>query len=305
MNLNNINLNHLRIFSEVFQTLSMTEAAERLALTQSGVSQHMKALEESLGVKLFDRVKQKLLPTTAAKTLFEDCQKGFFEIDKGLTRIVGEPKELSGSVAIGMPIEFGNNILLPLIAQFRKKYPAVYYNLNLDFANVLNEKLLNGDLDIAFVDDFKMDYQVETRKVYDEKLDLCISKDLLKKYGPVQHTKAFYESLDYVGYQKGGPMLRMWFNHHLKNANLNLNIAMHVMDVWGVARLIQCGVGAAILPEHFVLRFQKEGQKISTLPGMGKPLINTIHVAVLKTRTLSPATRALHGFLIESLLKKA
>ncbi len=73
MLLDQINLNQLRIFERVYRTGSMTRAAEELNLTQSGISQHIKALEDILKVRLFDRVKQKLLPTAEGKFLYEAC----------------------------------------------------------------------------------------------------------------------------------------------------------------------------------------------------------------------------------------
>ncbi len=66
MILDNLNLNHLRLFESVYRSENMTKAAEELHLTQSGVSQHMKSLEEAVGVKLFDRVRQSLIPSKAA-----------------------------------------------------------------------------------------------------------------------------------------------------------------------------------------------------------------------------------------------
>jgi len=59
-----LNLNHLRVFECVYRTGSMTAAAKELHLTQSGVSQHIKSLEDVLNFKLFDRIQQRLVPTS-------------------------------------------------------------------------------------------------------------------------------------------------------------------------------------------------------------------------------------------------
>ena len=57
MLIDQLNLNQLRIFESVYRTQSMTQAAVELGLTQSGVSQHIRALEDVLGLSLFDRIK--------------------------------------------------------------------------------------------------------------------------------------------------------------------------------------------------------------------------------------------------------
>ncbi len=71
MIIDHINLNYLRVFECVFRTGSMTTAAQELHLTQSGVSQHIRSLEDVLGIRLFDRIKKKLIPTTTADILFK------------------------------------------------------------------------------------------------------------------------------------------------------------------------------------------------------------------------------------------
>src|SRR6185437_1423130 len=117
MIIDHINLNHLRIFECVYRTKSMTEAAKELHLTQSGVSQHVRTLEEVLELKLFDRVKQRLIPTAPAETLFKRCSEALYGIEETISELRGGQQSLSGSVTIGMPIEFGNNVVLPLLSK--------------------------------------------------------------------------------------------------------------------------------------------------------------------------------------------
>ena len=131
MIIDKINLNHLRIFECVFRTKSMTTAARELHLTQSGVSQHMKSFEDVLGLKLFDRINQRLVPTAAAAHLYERCSAGLQGIEEAFLDLKGGQRELAGTVSIGTPIEFGNNILMPLLAQFCRKHPQVKLKLKL------------------------------------------------------------------------------------------------------------------------------------------------------------------------------
>src|SRR3954464_13772698 len=111
-----LNLNLLRVFESVFRTKSMTEAAKELHLTQSGVSQHITALEEVLKIKLFDRVKQRLIPTDSGNILYSQSHTSLNEIENVIWQLRGEERSLRGVVNIGMPIEFGNNIVMPVIA---------------------------------------------------------------------------------------------------------------------------------------------------------------------------------------------
>jgi DNA-binding transcriptional LysR family regulator len=297
MLIDQINLNHLRIFECVYRTRSMTVAAQELHLTQSGVSQHIKAFEDSLGVRLFDRIKQRLVPTAQAARLFETCSSGL----TGLERVVGEFKggeaALTGNVTFGMPIEFGNNVLMPALAKFSQKHARVRFGLKLGFASAMNDRILSGDLDFAFVDDFKMDASITTEKVYDETLDLCASLDYLKKKGTPKNDRKWFESLDYVEYQKGEPILRMWFKQHLGTQNLALNVRADVMDVQGVARLITSGMGAGVLPGHLLSKLKAEGVRLHVFKGSGKTVKNGIRLAYLRERTHSKAVVAAMDWL--------
>lgn len=293
MLIDQINLNHIRIFESVFRTGSMTLAADELSLTQSGVSQHIKSLEDVLKVKLFDRINQRLVPTAQAVVLYEKCSHGLQNIEGALAQVTGRDQELSGTISIGMPIEFGNNLVIPLLTRFAQANPFVRYKLRLGFANEMNESLLRGDLDFAFVDEFNMDRRITTEKVYNETLELCIHQDTMKEKMSSKQNRAFFESLTYIDYQQGEPVLRMWFAHHLKTKHLSLNVRTYVMDVQGIANLILSGMGAGVLPSHYVRRLEKEGGKIYAFRGCGRALLNSISVAYLEKRSHSTATLAL------------
>lgn len=303
MLIDHINLNQLRIFTVVFHTRSMTTAAKELHLTQSGISQHIKALEEVLGVTLFDRVKQRLVPTAAARHLAKSCISGLNGLENALSSIKEGGEKFAGTVSIGMPIEFGNNVIMPLIARLSKKHPLVTFHFTLGFAPEMNEKILKGEMDFAFIDDFAVDKSITTEKIYNEVIELCASPEILKDKGPIRHEKKFYEKLNYVCYQDDEPILKMWVAHHLGIRSMKFKTKATVMDVQGIARLVLKGVGAGALPDHLIHNLKKEGQKVHIFKGCGKPLKNQIRIAYLKDRSFTPAAAGVMALLKEELLK--
>ena len=110
----------------------MTIAAEELNITQSGVSQHIKNLEDILDVGLFDRINKKIVPTKQAKDLYGKWSKNFEEMEQSLVEIHQGELSLTGILHIGCPIEFGNYFVLPKIAHFQRKHPLlkikIFYN---------------------------------------------------------------------------------------------------------------------------------------------------------------------------------
>lgn len=297
MLIDKLNLNHLRIFECVYRTRSMTVAARELHLTQSGVSQHMKTLEEALGIELFARIKQRLVPTAQANILYKQCNESLTRLERALSELQSNERELRGSVSVGIPIEFGNNVILPLLARFSQKHPRVSFDLRMGFAPIMSERLLSGDLDFAFIDGLSVDKRITVEPLYDEVLELCIHPSLLEKHGQpksdLKSQRKYFEGLEYVEYQKEEPILRMWFAHHLKDRNLDLQVRATVTDAQGIARMVLAGMGAGILPLHLVSKLQKEGHQIHRFRGSGTPVKNVISLAYLKEREPTTASEEL------------
>lgn len=305
MLIDSLNLNVLRIFERVYSLRSMTHAAEELHLTQSGVSQHIYNLESQLEIKLFDRIKKQLIPTDKAHQLYKVCFQSLHSIEDELWKVKDVKRELSGTVTIGMPSEFGQNIVIPLLGEFTKEHANVSLNLIMEFAPVINQELINGNIDFAFVDDFTPDPRIHTEKVYDEFLDLCISEAALRKFGQPDGTRKFFESLDYIDYFTGEPVLRQWFSRQYKFKDIDLKVRAYVANPQGVARFICMDLGAGVLPDHVFQKLNKEGKNIICLEGAtGKAVTNSIHLAHLKQRTLSPLARELKAYLNKKLSRQ-
>lgn len=291
------NLNHFKVFMAVYETGSMTAAAQLLHLTQSGVSQHIKALEEDLGMPLFSRVGRKLVPTEIATQIFPDIDNVFSVVSARLARVTGKELEPEGEVRIGMPIEFGVNKVVPKLAAFGQKYKKIRFEITLDYASVLAQALLRNELDFAYADESPMDRRLEYKAVASEDLLLCASKTYVAGKPPPKKGKlaqAYFEELDYIEYKGLEPILRRWMLHHLKRKNLKLNVRAHIMDVQGVAKFITSGLGAGVLPDHVVAKLKNDGIELHVFEGKGKPLRNEIRLVKLRGHGLSgPAKLAL------------
>lgn len=297
-----INYNTLFVFESVARHLNMTKAATELHLTQSGVSQHISALEEELGFPLFDRIGRRLHLTPQAQGLYGKAKHHLTAIES-LFEHRDASKEIRGEVTLGAPVEFGINVLSPLLAEFGKEHPKVEFHLKLDFASAMNEHLLKGEADFAFVDEFALDRQITLEPIYKETLDLCISEKALSKQGYKNRDRKFFTELEYIEYQGGLPLLRRWFQHHLSFEPHGLKVRATVMDAQAVARLITEGLGAGILPHHLTRKLKSEKYPIHVFKKKDTAVINQIRLAYLKEKTLSSTAKSLMDFLKNRLAK--
>ena len=282
-----INLNALRIFLKIYKTRSISKAAQELNLTQSGASQHLKNLEQRLGSPLFDRVSKRLIPTPQGDKLARLAAPALNSLREALMQLSPDASPMSGLVRIGMPVFFGVQHILPILAQIGKQHPQLHFNIDLDFASKINDKLLCGELDLGIVDDFQMDRRIQLYPLATEIFELCALKSYVENKATVKSRKQYFESLEYIAYQDGEHVIRSWMNHHLKKSSLQIRVRARVMDVEGVARLIIQGLGTGVLPKEKVDALRREGYEIHCFTGSQTPLFNQIQLARIRDKTTS------------------
>jgi LysR family transcriptional regulator, transcriptional activator of the cysJI operon len=278
------NLNSLKVFQVVYSQKSMTEAAKILHLTQSGVSQHIKNFEDELGFTLFERVKQRLLPTTKADEMFRKTNPLLSGIDDTIHHLQATDETPGGVVRLGLPIQYGHNVVIPELAQIGRENESIAFEITLGFATTLSQKVLNGELDFALIDRYRVDKKLRTETVAREAFLLCAHKEYVQRQGPIQNTIAYFSRLDYVDYQENEPFVRSWFKHHLGRSNLSIRVRAHLFDVLGVAKFISHRLGAGVLPDHLAERLIADGEQLHIYYGKKLPLENEMQMIYLPTK---------------------
>lgn len=276
-----LNLNSLVVFSFVYRSASMTLAAKELGMTQPGVTQHIKNLETLLNVEFFHRVGKKLIPTKEAETFHQGLSENLDSIESLLVSLTKKDRQFSGNVKIGVPIEFGNTIILPKLSKIRRQFPQVQFYITYGLPHELNALILEGKLDFAFMDHFASNPAIKREVVYHETLVLCCSREYAELIGTTKKKeRAFFESLSYVDYQPGEAILRDWFDRAYGYKKMKLPVASYCFDVQGIATLVKNSMGVGVLPEHV---FSKMKDLHQFKPRMGA-VNNPISLAYLEQR---------------------
>jgi LysR family glycine cleavage system transcriptional activator len=116
-------LNALKAFEAVARSNSVTRAAEELSVTQGAVSQQVKALEATLGVKLFNRERQRLVITEAGRDYLAVVRDAFDQIAVGTDRIV--QRQRSAILTVSVSSDFAAKWLVNRLGRFADAYPEV------------------------------------------------------------------------------------------------------------------------------------------------------------------------------------
>ena len=143
-------LREIRLFVAVYEEQSFTAAAVREHATQSGVSQHIRNLEDRLGVQLLDRQKG-VRPTPAGTAYYLRC----LEVLKAhalARRTLDEfSRGLAGDVVVGLMPSMTRSILAPAFLAFSGQHPNVHVRIVEAYSSVLTHALRAGELDFAIV----------------------------------------------------------------------------------------------------------------------------------------------------------
>ena len=148
---NQIELRHIRYFLAVAEDLHFRKAAERLFISQPGLSRQIKQMEGDLGIKLFERHNRKVKLTEAGTYL----QKELTVTIKSFDRILSHSKLLhdgkDGHLKFGYVGSAIQEIIPSLLLKFTSGYPNVTFSLKEMDNQKQIEGLLSQDIDIGFV----------------------------------------------------------------------------------------------------------------------------------------------------------
>ena len=175
-----MDFDQIRAFINVAALRSFSEAGEKLFISQPSVSVRVKALEEELGVTLFDRSKAREPSLTEAGRIFLDYAQSILKLnDECREKLSGQREKSTGLIYTGASTVPGIYLLPPLLAGFRKKHPAIEFNINiLDTAAVL-EGVFNYSFDLGLVGLLKQDDRLKYLALMDDELVFCTAGGLL------------------------------------------------------------------------------------------------------------------------------
>ena len=139
----------VRYFLEVVKRGSISVAASRLFVSSSAVSRQIAALENVLGVPLFERRPRGMTPTAAGELLAMYAQRMMLEAEQVVSDIQGLQGLLRGMVRIATSSGFALEFLPSVITLFQQRYPGVQFQVKVTRAAAVTTAILSGDADIG------------------------------------------------------------------------------------------------------------------------------------------------------------
>ncbi len=150
----NGSLRDIRLFVAAYEERSFTAAARREHATQSGVSQHMRKLEDSLRAKLFARDRGRVVPTPAGDSYYRHCIELLNTYAKATTAVRQHGAGLAGSIVVGLMPTMTRCVMAPALARFIETHPNMVARVIEGYSAALTEQVQAAELEFAIVPAF-------------------------------------------------------------------------------------------------------------------------------------------------------
>ncbi|MBI2216776.1 MAG: LysR family transcriptional regulator [Candidatus Rokubacteria bacterium] len=292
-----MDLRRLEIFAKVAELGSFSRAADTLSLTQPTVSEHVRALEDELGVQLLDRLGRGAMPTRAG-VLFLGYTHRLLALAREARQAIDQFQgRTSGELTIGGSTIPGEYLLPALIGQFRGKYPDICISLLIGDSRQVSEWVDEGRVELGVVGARPVPRTVESRPLASDELVVVV---------PAGHPW-FERGVVGLGDMRGEPLVlrergsgsRDAFERALEAAGLDL-AAFRVVGEMGsteaIKQAVRAGVGISLISKRAV-QDECRAKLLHCARVQDLPVSRSFYLVTHRDRSRSPLAVAFLEFL--------
>jgi len=262
---------------------SFTQAAKELFLTQSAVSHAMKALEEEIGSRLFDRVGKRVLLTQAGEQLLRHAERILREMRDARAGLMELVNWGHGRLRVGASTTACQYLLPTVLREFKQSFPKCVIRIEPgDNARQL-DLLRSGQIDLAIMLAAPGQTDVEFVRLFDDELRFLVSPmHPWAELPVVPREQISTETL--ILYNKHSATFRLVVDFFREDKIMLTNF-IELGSMEAIKELVKIGLGAGILAP-WIARAELESGALVSLPLGARPLCREWGVAYLKGRRL-------------------
>ncbi|MBU8880572.1 LysR family transcriptional regulator [Bacillus sp. FJAT-29790] len=283
----------LENFIAVAKHKHFTKAAQQQSISQPALSRSIMKLEQELGVQLFFREGRTVQLTKYGELFLKKAKQAQSAIQDGIAEIQEKTSADTGEITVAFLHTLGPNLIPHLIANYRKLYPNVTFQLYQGANDYVINQVEQGLADLCLSSPLVRKGRLEWTTLKTESLYLVV---------PINHRLAnlstvSFQSLkdeEFICFKKGYG-LRYIFDEMCFQLNVKPKITFEGEETTTVAGFVDKGLGIAVLPKiseikHDSLRF---------LEISDYPCKRTMALSTLSDEFLSPIAKRFKAFVIE------
>jgi DNA-binding transcriptional LysR family regulator len=273
--------NKLETLIAVSETGSYTRAAQSLHLTQPAVSQHIKALEIELGIKIFNRTETGLKPTPEGIIAIRYAKrvKSLYQVER---QRISDSKKNMFSLVVGITHTAESSTVGEALAHYAYETPGLRITIISDSINKLYEKLEDYEVDLIVVEGRNLDNRYSSLLLDTDSLALAVSAiNPLSRKSMVSLEELKQQKMILRGADSG---TRQLFEASLHSQGLSLqdlNVILEVDNIATIKDLVIKNIGVSVLAKSACLGVEKYN-KLYLLPIEGLAMIREVNLVYPK-----------------------
>lgn len=277
-------LRQLEVFLVTARLENISRAALELSMSQSAASDSLKELEQQFDVQLFDRVGKRLQLNDMGRMLLpraEEVLSRAAELEQSLSRV-----EDAGAIKVGATLSIGNALCIPLIRQYRQRYPDSSISLEVDNTEHISNKVAIFELDVGLIEGEINNPALDiTRWREDELVLFCnpdhalAGKQLLVRKDLLQASWIVRES---------GSGTRQTFDRVMYDLLPELKLELQLQHTEAIIQAVKEGMGLGCLSRLILQESFDKGELIA-LQARGREFVRSFYLIMHKQKYRSAA----------------
>lgn len=282
-------LESLKMFCDVVETGSFSRAAQLNHVTQSAVSQQIRALETRYEQKLLSRSARQVTPTPAGERLFRGCKEILTRFSEVEQEIREQASEVQGTTTISTIYSVGLHELQNIQRAVLKQHPKVNMRLVYRRNDQVYDDIILGAAEIGVVAYPQPRAGVDILPFREDKLQVVCSPDhpLASKN---KISLSALKDVPFIGFDREAPT-RKAIDKLFRDKGIELTPIMEMDNVETIKRAVEMGLGVAILPVATVTAETAAGTLVSRPVAEG-PVSRSIGLLVRKGKYLDRASQS-------------
>jgi len=264
-----LNSDDLAFFLTLATAQTMADAARRLDVTPSAVTQRLSGLEKRLGLGLIDRSGRRMALTDEGEMLAEQARRICADLAGLADALASRRGHVSGHLQVVAPLGFGQRYIAPLVARLRRANPEVTASLMLTDRPA---SLAADTWDVMVHIGELRDSSLVMHKLARNRRLLCAAPAYLKQRGTPRHPDELHEH-DCIALRENDEDVTLWRFRHRdgKTATVRIEPALACNDGGTARQWAQAGMGIMVRSEWDVADQLRQGRLAELLPDWRLP----------------------------------
>lgn len=278
----------LKLFCDVIKLKGFTQAAAANSITQSAVSQRLKALEKRFGVPLIERHGAELCLTKAGEAVYKGARRilaELREVEEHLQEIGGQ---VGGSVKVAAIYSVGLYELDPFVKKFLQSHPDIEAQIEYSRASKIYQDVLNGSIDLGIVAYPTNRPQLRSIPIREDELVLICSLDHpFSQYKSISLKKLASQA--FVAFQQDVPTRKV-LDEIFKKHEVSVIIKAEFDNIELIKRAVEIGLGVSVVPSMTV-KTEIQAGLLKALSLAEGPFMRPIAIVYRRGRSLPTAVK--------------